>query len=211
MRRGKRALGELDVAVLRVVDALGAAELGRGELLRQVALDQLLDLALDLVGELEAVRPEQLDAVVVVRVVRGRDHDAEVGAHGAREHGDRRRRHRAGQQHVHADRGEAGDQRGLDHVAGEAGVLADQHAVAVLAALEDQAGGLPDLEREFGRDHAVGAAANAIGTEIFASHAVKPLPEITPGRVAASFKRVRSGYSTAYFLKNTALLSCCQI
>ena len=54
------------------------------------------------------------------------------------------------QQHVHADRGEAGDQRGLDHVAGEAGVLADQDAMAVLAVLEYQPGGLTDLERQFG-------------------------------------------------------------
>jgi hypothetical protein len=66
---------------------------------------------LDLVGQLVAVRAEQLDAVVVERIVRGGDHDAEIGAHRARQHGDRRRRHRAEQQHVHADRGEAGDQR----------------------------------------------------------------------------------------------------
>ena len=74
------------------------------------------------------------------------------------------------QQHVHADRGEAGDQRGLDHVAGQPRVLADHHAMAVLAALEDEAGRLPDLERELGRDHAIGAAANAVGAEILAHH-----------------------------------------
>jgi hypothetical protein len=32
----------------------------------------------------------------------------EIGAHRARQHGDRGRRHRAEQEHVHADRGEAG-------------------------------------------------------------------------------------------------------
>ena len=96
-------------------------------------------LAFDFVAELEAVRPEQLDAVVVERIMRGRDHDAEIGAHRARQHADRRRRNRAGEQHVHADRGEAGNQRGLDHVAGEAGVLADEDAVAVIAVLEHQA------------------------------------------------------------------------
>ena len=126
-RARQRALGEFDVAVVHAVDALGAAEIGAlGELLGQVGIDQRLDLVLDLVGELVAVGPEQLDAVVVVGIVRGRDHHAEIGAHRAGEHGDRRRRHRAGQQHVHADRGEAGDQRGLDHVARQAGVLADQ-------------------------------------------------------------------------------------
>ena len=171
----QRALGEFDVAVLHAVDALGAAELGGlGEPLGEIAVDQLLDLELDLVGQLVAVRAEQLDAVVVVRIVRGRDHHAEIGAHRARQHGDRRRRHRAGQQHVHADRGEARDQRGLDHVAGQPRVLADQHAMAVLAVLEHHARGLPDLERELRRDRAVGAAANAVGAEILANHAEFP-------------------------------------
>jgi hypothetical protein len=92
----QRALGEFDVAVLHAVDALGAAEIGGlRQALGQVAVDQRLDLALDLVGQLVAVRTEQLDAVVVVGIVRGRDHHAEIGAHRARQHGDRRRRHRA--------------------------------------------------------------------------------------------------------------------
>ncbi len=145
-----------------------------GQALGHVAVDQRFDLVLDLVGQLVAVRPEQLDAVVVERIVRGRDHDAEIGAHRAGQHGDRGRRHRAEQQHVHADRGEARDQRGLDHVAGEPGVLADDHAVAVLAAPEHEPGRLPDLQRQFRRDHAVGAAANAVGAEILANHRESP-------------------------------------
>ena len=188
----QRALGEFDVAVVHALDALGAAEVGAlGELLGEVGIDQRFDLVLDLVGELVAVRAEQLDAVVVVGIVRGRDHHAEIGAHRAREHADRRRRHRAGQQHVHADRGEARDQRGLDHVAGEPRVLADEHAVAVLAALEHEAGGLPDLERKLRRDHAVGAAADAVGAEIFASH--EPL---TPPR-AGQLREALSGRGIA--------------
>ena len=126
--------------------------------------------ALDLVGQLVAVRPEQLDAVVLVGVVRGGDHHAEVAAHRAGQHRDRRRRHRAEQQHVHADRGEAGDQRIFDHVARQARVLADHHPVAMLAALERQAGRLADLQRDLGGDLGVGPAANAVGAEIFARH-----------------------------------------
>ncbi|HZE47595.1 MAG TPA: hypothetical protein VE087_12005, partial [Xanthobacteraceae bacterium] len=38
----------------------------------------------------------------------------------------------------------------------------------------------PDLEGELGRDHAVGAAANAIGAKILTTHDVPP-PEATPG------------------------------
>ena len=138
---------------------------------REVGVHQRLDLALDVVGQLEAVRPEQLDAVVLVGIVRGRDHDAEVGAHRAGQHGDGRRRHRAEQQHVHADRREAGLQGVFDHVAGQARVLADHDAVAVVAALEHEAGRLPDLQGEFRRDDAVGAAADAVGAEMLARHA----------------------------------------
>src|SRR5262249_32076757 len=70
---------------------------------------------------------------------------------------------------------EASDQRGLDHVAGEARVLADEHAMTMVAAAKDQARSLPDLERQFRSDRPVGPAADAIGTEIFSSH-VSPHP-----------------------------------
>ncbi len=171
----QRALGEFDVAVLHAVDAAGAAEiLGVGELLRNVGIEQRLDLELDLVAELEAVRPEDLDAVVVERIVRGGDHDAEVGAHRVRQHGDARRRNRAGQEHVHTDRGEAGDQRVLDHVAGQPRVLADEDAMAMLAIAENEPGRLADLERQLRRDHAIGPAANAVGAEIATNHENAP-------------------------------------
>ena len=64
----QRALGELDVALLRALDALGAADAVGGD--QQVAgsdIDQRLDLRLGLVGELVAVGIEQLDAVVLRR------------------------------------------------------------------------------------------------------------------------------------------------
>ena len=173
----QRALGEFDVAVVHAVDALGAAEVHAfGEPLGDVAVDQPLDAELDVVGQLVAVRPEQFYAVVVVRIVRGRDHDAEIGAHRSRQHGDGRRRDRAEQQHVHADRGEAGDQRRLDHVAGEPGVLADHDAMAVIAAAEGQPRRLADFERQFRRDHAIGATANAVGAEILTDHTKSPPP-----------------------------------
>ena len=72
-----------------------------------VGVEHALDARLDLVGQLVAVGAEQLDAVVVIRVVRGRDHDADIGAQRARQHGDRRGRDRAKQEHVHARRAEA--------------------------------------------------------------------------------------------------------
>ena len=42
--------------------------------------------------------------------------------------------------------------------------------MAMLAALEHQPRGLADLQREFGGDLGVGAAANAVGAEILAPH-----------------------------------------
>ena len=167
----QRALGEFDVAVMHAVDTAGAAE---ARALRQPLVEglveQLLDLLLDVVGELEALRAEQLDAVVLEQIVRGRDHHAEIGAHRLGQHRDRRRRHRADQQHVHADRGEARHHRVFDHVAGQPRVLADHDAMAMLAALKHQARGLPDLERELRRDQTIGAATDPVRTEIFAAH-----------------------------------------
>src|SRR5262249_55608478 len=60
------------------------------------------------------------------------------------------------------------EHRRLDHVAGQPRVLSDDHAVAMLAAQEEQAGGLPYLQRKLGRDGRVGPAADAVGSEILA-------------------------------------------
>ena len=140
----KRALGEFDIAVMDAVDAAGAA---KACALREATLhrlvEQLLDLLLDIVGQLEALRPEQLDAVVFKRIVRGRDHHAEVGPHRFGQHRHRRRRHRAEQEHVHAHRREAGHHGVFDHVAGPPRILADDDAMAMIAALKHQAGRLP--------------------------------------------------------------------
>ncbi len=169
----QRALGELDIALLRALNARGAADaFGRGEQVGGVGVDQLLDAPLGVVGQLVAVGIEQLDAVVVGRIVRGGDHHAEIGAQRARQHGDGGRRHRAEQEHVHADGGEARHQRRLEHVARQARVLADDHAMAVVASrLEDLAGGHADLQRHLGRHRRlVGETANTVSTEIPARH-----------------------------------------
>ena len=163
-------LHELDVAARCVVDPLGAAE--------AVALRQLtplaaivdghagLDLGFDVVRQLVAVGPEQLDAVVLKRIVGGRDHDAEIGAHAARQHGDGRRRQRAGEHHIHAAREEAGCQGVFQHIAGKPRILADHDPMPVAAAGEMGAGGQGQLQRHVGRDGlAIGRTADAVGTE----------------------------------------------
>ncbi len=80
--RGQRPLGELDVTFLSALDSRGAADaVGRSE--QRVSWRPSISPSisqLDVIGELVAVGTEQLDAVIVVAVMRGRDHDAEIGA-----------------------------------------------------------------------------------------------------------------------------------
>ena len=172
----QRALGELHIALACAVDAGRAADLlGGRKKLGRVASHQRLDFGLGLVGKLVAVRPEQLDAVVHVGVVGGRDHHAEIGAQRAGQHGDGRRRHRPELEHVHAHRGEARDERGFDHVAGQPRVLADHDAMPVRAIGEELASGHADAERHLRRHRkGVGAATDAVRAEILASHVEAP-------------------------------------
>src|SRR5262249_44676319 len=70
LRQG--ALGELDIAILYAVDAFGAAQVGAlRQLLGELGINQCFNLMLEVVVELEAVRAEELDTVVVEGIVRG--------------------------------------------------------------------------------------------------------------------------------------------
>ncbi len=164
---GEGGLGALDVAPGCVGDAGGAAQLARRrQPARKVGRHQRLDLRLGRVGQLVAVGAEQLDAVILERVVAGGNHDAEVGPHAAGQHGNGGCGQRAHQVHVHPSADETGDQCRFDHVAGQAGVLADQHAVAMAAADEHQPGGLAEPQRHLGRHRVgVGGAADSIRAE----------------------------------------------
>jgi hypothetical protein len=127
---------------------------------------QGLDLGLDLVRQLIAIGAEQLNAVVLIGIVAGRNHHAEVGPQAARQHGDGRRRQRPDQHDIHAGTNEPGGHRRLDHVAGKPGVLADDDAVPVDATGEAQPGGLAQAQRHGGgHGIGVGLATNAVGAE----------------------------------------------
>ena len=82
------------------------------------------------VGELVAVAAEELDAVVGVRVVRGREHDAEVEAVAADQQRRAGRRQHAAEQRLAAGGGDAGGDRRLEHLARLARVADDEHARA---------------------------------------------------------------------------------
>jgi len=130
-----------------------------------------LEKSLRSIGQLVAVRPEQLDAVILIGVVRGGDHDPEIAAHHPRQHRDGRCRQRAQQHHVHPHGQEPGGKRGFQHVAGEPRVLADDDAVAVIAAPEMRTRRQRQLQRRRGRDRlAIGLAPDPVGPEQLARH-----------------------------------------
>ena len=134
VERAEARLERRLVAVQRRVEAAHAARargLGRG-------VEQPLDLQLGRVGELVAVAAEELDPVVLVRVVRGRQHDRQgeaVAAHQQRRAG---RRQDPAEHRLAARRRDPRRHRGLEHLAGLARVADHQHARrAVVAARAD--------------------------------------------------------------------------
>ena len=140
---------------------------GRALPVRPGAGDLGLDLVLQLVGELVPPGGEELDAVVRHGVVRGRQHDAQVGAGlpGQVRHPGR------GQdvhpQHVRARTREAGHDGRLQHLAARPRVAADdrERRVRTVPFGEHVSGRLRDRHRQFGREIGVGQAADAVGAE----------------------------------------------
>jgi hypothetical protein len=153
--------------------AVAIEELVRGDRATEVAIpdatellgapDQLLELVLDRVIELEALLVEDFEAVVVRRVVRGRDHDSRGEVTRAGEERQRRGRDDADLVHVGAEARRTGRDRGDEHVPGSPGVLAhDQRAIGTHEPVGRRA-----AERVGQRRLQVDVrdAANSIGTE----------------------------------------------
>ena len=165
-----RLLDRVDVAPARILDPARAADMGGiGQLL--FAHDRRLDRAFIRIGQLEAVRPEQLDAVILIRIVAGGDHHAHIGAHFPGDEGDGRGRQRPGHDHVHAHAGETGDQRAFHHISRQSRILADDDPVAVIATHEVPPRRLPHAHGDLGGHHiGVGASANTVGAEKPACH-----------------------------------------
>ena len=86
-----------------------------------------LDPVLGVVGQLEPVCGEQLDPVVLVWVVRGRDHRRQLEPVAAHEQRSGRRRQDPAEQCVTARGCDTGGDRRLEHLARLARVADDQH------------------------------------------------------------------------------------
>ena len=87
-------LGKLDVAAEGVVDAKGLADPGCGwtNVLDLSAEDDVFDALLDLIVELVTIMAEELDAIILVGIVRCGEDDARIGAERACDVGNARSR-----------------------------------------------------------------------------------------------------------------------
>jgi hypothetical protein len=140
---------------------------------RAIVVNQLLDGGLEAIVELEAFARKEFYSVVLKRIVRGRNHYTRIGAHTAGEKRDTGSWQRADQPHIDAHRTDSRRDRGLEHVAGEPGVLADEYlAMAAAGGAEHVRECAPELERGFRGDRLfVGDSADAVGTEKFRRYA----------------------------------------
>ena len=127
---------------------------------------QRLDLVLELVGELRAVAREELDAVVLRRIVRCGDHDARRRVELGREERDRRGRLHPGQDHVASRRSDAVRQRLLqpDPRATRVAPHQERRAVRAVPSQHDD-GGAAQAEGKLVRQLGARDAAHPIGAE----------------------------------------------
>ena len=111
--------------------------------------------------------------------MRGTDHDPGIRMQGTCQIGDGRGRHRSQQQDIDARSRQTGLQRRLEHITGDAGVLAYHH-LAALACSKYLTGGPAQFQNKFRGDGKLPyPATNAIGTKKLSCHI--PYPLIRPG------------------------------
>ena len=132
-------------------------------------VDQALDLGLLVVAELGALRSEELDAVVGIRVVGRGHHRREVEAEATREQRGSGRGKHATEEGVPAARGDARGERRLEHLARFARVPDDQDLRGL--GTRDAGRRTPQGGGQLGREELAGDAANAVRSEELAGAA----------------------------------------
>ena len=167
------ALTEFDIAPGGIVDSRDLAQL-LGLDHRHRLIKQLFDHQLNFVRQLGALPGEELDAVVMMGIVRGTDNDSGLGMESTGQVGNCWRRHRAEQHHIRAGRGQTSLQGRLEHITGDARVLADQNAALALLA-KCHPGCPAELEHEFrGYREVTDTPTNTVSTKIFSTHPTIP-------------------------------------
>ena len=137
-------------------------------------LDATVELRLDpvliVIGKLESVGGEQLDAIVGIRVMRRGDDRCQCQPVPLEQQRRGGRRQHPRQQGVAAGCGDPGGHRGLEHLPGLAGVTDDQHlrvralGRGVLVGSEGH-GGAGERQRQVRGQELPGTAADAIRAE----------------------------------------------
>ncbi len=143
-----------------------------------------LDPVLVLVGELVAIGGEELDAVVLVGVVRGRQHDGQVESVAAEQQRRGRRRQHAAQQRVASGRADARGDGSLEHLAGLARVAQDQHLRALGCRLRGRSAS--ERERELCRQELAGQSTHTVRAEQLAGHTHPRVIDANAWRTEAS-------------------------
>ena len=147
----------------RVADLAQAVAGGEGE---AVLLDEGLDLVLQVVRQLEALAAENFDAVEGVGVVAGADHHARVRLVLHHKVGHGGGGHHAQVDDVRPHAAQARRQRRAQHVAGDAGVLAQHHQGAATPPVGEHGGRrAADVHGKLTSHILAGNAAHAVGAE----------------------------------------------
>ena len=161
------------VAVFCISESTDAPNLDTGRGKRSFAQRSLHPI-FDNVWQLRAANGEEFDAVVGCRVVRCRNHDAEIGA----DIGDQERRCRcrdhSGIEHVYAGARKPGRYGSRNELAGDPRIAGDHRhrtatgcppAVGESPLAEDDRGRLSQLEGELNRHVSIRETPNSVGTE----------------------------------------------
>ena len=167
----------IHIVLQTVVAAVNTAHLGTGFQLnaRAVVVNVDLDLVLHLVRQLVAGTSKDLDAVELHRVVGRRDHDTGICIVSAHQIGHSGRGQNAQTLHICAHTAQTGRQGCFQHIAGLAGILADEDARTVAgAAGQHRSSAAADLHSQFTGQVCARYTAHAIGSKVF-SHNNTPL------------------------------------
>src|SRR5580698_8519103 len=147
-------------------------------------LQQGFNLLLDAIRQLAAGGIEELDAIVLVRVVGGADDHAKTAVQTLRHVGDARRRQRPNQHHIDTGRDKTRLQRRFKHVSGDARVLADEHAAAT-GCQHARRGTGQAQGKIHGHRRRADPTTNPVGTEIVA-HVADPCSTALTVRTAST-------------------------
>src|SRR5690606_125658 len=165
----KGTLAKFNVPAGRVGQATRTAQ-GLGLHPMHGLVNGLFNFQFNLVRQLGALGGKELDAVVVIRVVRGRDHDTGRQAQGTCQIRYSGRRYRACQQYIDPGSRQTGFQRRFQHVAGNTGVLANHHGGAAgtfILGSQNLASSITQAQGELGvNGWATYFTADTIGAEI---------------------------------------------